>query len=383
MKAKKIGIIAPEFPPDTGGVQSYSYNLCKELALRKDYEISVFIPKDSKHSDSGLGHVSSIKALQFRQRYDINLLKEFEVDLWHCLNASYSWMALHHPNVFISVHGNDFLKPYHLTARLDFQDRFNLPFGSRLDFQLGKFLTKKLILKSLPKARAVFVNSHYTQKRLTEICSLCDANSLVAGVGVTDFYFELPLNNSSSVREQNFFKFITVSRLSEERKNIDIVLKALQKLKATTNFHYTIVGEGDLRGKLEKLATELGLNENVSFTGKVSQEEIREKLQDSDLFILTSSSSEESIEGFGIVYLEASACGIPVLAAPEGGALEAVQPLVNGFFVDKIDPQNIFVALSKFCNGHLSFNRQACRDFAAQYKWSRIIDYFIGEYQKC
>ncbi|WP_072008003.1 glycosyltransferase [Picosynechococcus sp. NKBG042902] len=142
---KKIGIVAPEFPPEIGGVQSYSYELCCELAKR-GYDLTVLVPESHSSVESFVAEkFQPINYLKLRRRFDVKMLQDFDVDIWHCLNSAYSWLSLYNSKVFISVHGNDFLDPYILTARLDLRERFYLKYGSRLDFWLGRILTKKTL----------------------------------------------------------------------------------------------------------------------------------------------------------------------------------------------------------------------------------------------
>lgn len=93
-----------------------------------------------------------------------------------------------------------------------------------------------------------------------------------------------------------------------------------------------------------------------------------------DLFVLTASIVPGSHEGFGIVYLEAAASGVPSLAARLAGAAEAVAEGRSGFFVDTPDVAAIRESLARFLAGEIRFNADACRDFAHGFDWKRIAD---------
>ena len=134
---------------------------------------------------------------------------------------------------------------------------------------------------------------------------------------------------------------LTVCRLSEPRKNVDLVLRALARLKSDFGFRYTVVGEGDQEWALTQLAAELGLADRVRFTGRVADAELRSHYQQADLFVLPSGVSSTSFEGFGIVYLEANAMGVPTMALRAAGAAEAVDEGRSGFFVEKEDVASI------------------------------------------
>ena len=64
-------------------------------------------------------------------------------DVWHTTNAAYAWLALETQRAFVTVHGNDFLRPYFPVGRLDLPSRWRLPLGSNLDGWVGNLLTER------------------------------------------------------------------------------------------------------------------------------------------------------------------------------------------------------------------------------------------------
>jgi glycosyltransferase involved in cell wall biosynthesis len=168
--------------------------------------------------------------------------------------------------------------------------------------------------------------------------------------------------------------------LAEARKNVGLVLQALAQLKEHHDFSYVVVGDGPLRPQLEKLALELELRDRVRFTGFVGPTELRRLLSESDLFVLASSIHAGSHEGFGIAYLEANACGTPVLAARLAGAAEAVNEGISGFFVDEPTPDSIAGALGKFFRQEVRFESAQCRAFAARFTWEKVVDHAVAHY---
>jgi len=97
---------------------------------------------------------------------------------------------------------------------------------------------------------------------------------------------------------------------------------------------------------------------------------------------LTASIVPGSHEGFGIVYLEAAASGIPSLAARLAGAAEAVAEGRSGFFVDTPDVASIRDALARYLAGETRFDADTCRDFARDFDWKRIADMCEATYRK-
>ncbi|WP_017300809.1 glycosyltransferase [Nodosilinea nodulosa] len=127
---------------------------------------------------------------------------------------------------------------------------------------------------------------------------------------------------------------LTVNRLAagEPFHSYDQILAALPTLQAALpNVHYLIVGKGDDRPRLERLIADRHLQAQVTLAGFVSNDELPDHYALCDVFAMPS-----QLEGFGIVYLEAMACGKPVLAGLDGGQ-DAVK---QGELGALVDPEN-------------------------------------------
>ena len=98
------------------------------------------------------------------------------------------------------------------------------------------------------------------------------------------------------------------------------------------------------------------------------------------LFILVSYAEPENFEGFGIVFLEANACGTPVLTSKQGGMSDYVQEGENGFYVKDVDAECIKEALERYLSGQLLFNRSAIKKAPAAFKWFNIADRILDVY---
>jgi len=136
---------------------------------------------------------------------------------------------------------------------------------------------------------------------------------------------------------------LTVARLVE-RKGIDMVIRAMPKvLKAIPDAVYLVIGTGPYQGRLERLVEELRLGNRVIFVGYVADEELPYYYGACNLFVLPSRTLADKgeIEGFGIVFLEAGACGKPVIGGRGGGTSEAIEEGVTGLLVDPLDVNEI------------------------------------------
>jgi phosphatidylinositol alpha-1,6-mannosyltransferase len=128
---------------------------------------------------------------------------------------------------------------------------------------------------------------------------------------------------------------LTVGRLSE-RKGMDRVIEAMPLLRAALpDLVYLMVGEGPFRPVLEAIAASAGVADAVIFVGAVPPDELVDHYALADAFIMANRTLENGdTEGFGLVFLEANACAVPVIAGCAGGSVDAVMDGVNGLVVD-------------------------------------------------
>ena len=376
MSLPHIGIVSPEFPPDIGGVENYALGYAQALAAM-GYPVTVFT-REHASGEASLPGVRIRPELKLRRALDRPLLDDPSIDAWHAMNATYAWIAEEsHKPVVVSVHGNDFLGPYcpimaPALYRLGPLWRWEKPLRrfEKLFDGYWKNTTANKLQHWLPKADLILTNSLYTEKVLLEQNPGCQGKTLPALVGVDPFFLEAPLN---SLDQQGPVRLISITRLAEPRKNIHKVLEALATLQVDYDFHYTVIGDGYAKKELLALAEKLGLADRVDFTGSLSRQALRQQLAESQLFVLTSSVLPTSHEGFGLVYLEAAACGVPSLAVEQAGAAEAVMPGVSGFFVATADTIAITEALREFISGKQTFKRTQCRQFAEQFTWASVV----------
>ncbi len=141
---------------------------------------------------------------------------------------------------------------------------------------------------------------------------------------------------------------VVVARLEERYKGHDVLLRAMGVVRTRvpdTRLH--VVGDGSLRGELERLAAHAGVADITTFHGVVSDAERDELLRNSAVFAMPSRLDDRgSGEGFGIVYVEAAAHGLPVVAGRVGGAVDAVVDGETGLLVDPEDDAAVADAIA-------------------------------------
>jgi len=136
---------------------------------------------------------------------------------------------------------------------------------------------------------------------------------------------------------------VSVGRLVH-RKGQDYLIQSMPSiLHQVPNAHLLLVGQGPYLDHLQKLVKEHGLENSVTFIGRVDYKELPQYLCVGDIFAMPSRSRLMGleVEGLGIVYLEASSCGLPVLAGNSGGAPDAVKQRETGLVVSGTDEKQI------------------------------------------
>ena len=139
---------------------------------------------------------------------------------------------------------------------------------------------------------------------------------------------------------------VSVGRLVH-RKGQDHLIEAMPAiLEEVPTAHLLLVGQGPYREHLQKLVTKYGLEDSVTFIGRIHYADLPQYICVGDIFAMPSRSRLMGleVEGLGIVYLEASSCGLPVLAGSSGGAPDAVLESETGLVVDGTDNKQIAAA---------------------------------------
>jgi phosphatidylinositol alpha-1,6-mannosyltransferase len=237
-----------------------------------------------------------------------------------------------------------------------------------------------LYRRSMETAALVTSVSRYTRQRLLQWVGL-DQNRVKVLPCTVDPRFQpgpkpCSLVERYAASEQKVL--MTVSRLarSDRYKGHDRIIRALQRvLLDHPQTIYIVVGDGDDRPRLEALAEECGVSGRVRFAGQVAAEELVDHYHLADVLVMPSTG-----EGFGIVFLEAMASGIPVIGGNRDGSLD---PLADGEAGTAVDPDDIEALASAICatlrgpttltDGPSRFNQKAFAAHVRDLVASRIV----------
>jgi phosphatidylinositol alpha-1,6-mannosyltransferase len=174
---------------------------------------------------------------------------------------------------------------------------------------------------------------------------------------------------------------LTVGRLYA-RKGMDRVIESLPAvLRVLPDVRYLLVGDGTYRAVLEQIAVACGVHDAVVFAGAVADAELIDHYALADAFIMANREMPDGdTEGFGLVFLEANACGIPVIAGKAGGSVDAVTDGVNGLVVDGDQTAQISTAILRLFQDDALRERlvQTGNAVAARASWDSRVDQFLA-----
>jgi phosphatidylinositol alpha-1,6-mannosyltransferase len=196
----------------------------------------------------------------------------------------------------------------------------------------------------------------YTQSQISRSLSKRAQNAMVKIAPGIDTEHFAPQESASQLRAELGLTdkkvIVSVGRLVH-RKGQDTLVEALPGiLSSVPDAHLIFVGEGPYKDYLVKRASELKVTQAITFIGRIQYAQLPRYICVGDIFAMPSRSrlAGLEVEGLGIVYLEASACGLAVIGGKSGGAPDAVLEGETGFAVDGTSPQEVAAAAIKLLN---------------------------------
>ncbi|MCX5686493.1 MAG: glycosyltransferase [Candidatus Omnitrophica bacterium] len=197
------------------------------------------------------------------------------------------------------------------------------------------YLRKGIKLEALKNADTIITVSAHTKNKLVANGIFAYKIELLKDTIDTSFFHPKPINNKlvTSLGLENKYTLLTVGRIrsDEKYKGHDVMISVVEKLGS--EYIWLVIGAGADYPRLKSKAEKLGIIGKTRFLGNVTREDLVDYYNLCDCFVMPSKG-----EGFGIVFLEALACGKPVIAGDKDGSLE---PLMNGKLGFAVDPDNL------------------------------------------
>ncbi len=220
--------------------------------------------------------------------------------------------------------------------------RFGVPYGCYVHGEeLNTAATSRelsfLTRRVLHGARVLIANSANTARILIEDWQVDVARVEIINPGVDAAAFDVAERDDELRTELGWSDrrvMLTVGRLQARKGHARLIAALPRIIERIPDALYAIVGEGETRGELEAMVAAGNLANHVRFLGEPSDERLRACFQQCDLFVLPNVRVRGDFEGFGMVLVEAQACGKPVIAGRSGGTSEAMRDLETGRLVD-------------------------------------------------
>jgi glycosyltransferase involved in cell wall biosynthesis len=195
--------------------------------------------------------------------------------------------------------------------------------------KLSKRIVWNLLMKLYNKCDIVIVPSPSIKKELKKHGLKKPMNIISYGVNTKEFTPKKEYSGKTP-------KLLHVGRISHE-KNIDVIIKSLSRVKETfPNIKLSLVGDGPAMHSLRSLIRKLRLKDNVKFYGKIPHKKLGKIYRDHDIFLTAS-----TMETFGLVVMEAMACGLPVIGVNKYAIPDLVLHGKNGFISKPFDDKEI------------------------------------------
>ncbi|MCH8485901.1 MAG: glycosyltransferase family 4 protein [Candidatus Cyclonatronum sp.] len=347
LSESRLLFITQDFPPQFGGINSYSTELCLRFVKQFD-KLTVVTPhqKGCERVDDALPYeVVRIKCqsawLGWKMKRDVAwLLETVNPDIifhtqWTTLAASKKARKLGYMGrIVCAAHARELFREPGVPQPL-----------------LGWFRRVRAEYLRLPDLWLPV--SRYTDGILDQYRVPAELRQIMPnGADPSHFRPSEDAENRMQTRKRyglshNDFVLITTTRIVP-RKGIDTTIDALKQLYPKyPQLRYVVVGKGESREELERHSRDAGLGDVVQFAGTVPFDELPELYSACDLFVMVPKTILPDVEGFGIVYLEAGACGLAVIGSNSGGVPDAVEDGHTGLIVPEQDPAALAAAIER------------------------------------
>lgn len=326
-----------------GGIQSYVQDIFRAyLELNTDCRSEVFLLRDSSNCSNPFDS-ENLKFHYFQNQFSqIGRLKMAGALLKFLLHKRPQHVFCGHINLAILI--QTLCQPLGIPYTI-------LTYGKEVWEPL-----KNQEQRALASASSIWTISRYSRDRACAANNLDPQKMKMLPCAIDGNYFTPGSKQPELVDKYglgNRKVLMTVARLwsGDIYKGVDVTIRALPQIATVfPEIKYLVIGRGDDQPRLAQLAKDLDVSDRVVFAGFVPTEELMTHYHLADAYIMPSQ------EGFGIVYLEAMTCGVPVLSGDDDGSADPLQDGKLGWRVPHRDPE----AVAKACIEILQGNDQRC-----------------------
>jgi phosphatidylinositol alpha-1,6-mannosyltransferase len=368
----KTLIVTLEYPPQVGGIANYIFNLSSHLPTQ---EVVIYAPEHKQQTE--FDNKNNWKT------YRLNPYWNFIWPRW--LRMFFQISALVEAEKIEMLYINHVL-PVGYVAYL-IQKLKKVPYilflhGTDIEMAVTNQSKRKKFIKLVRAAQSVVVNSEFLKNKLqTVVENLVDVKVIYPCP--SDKFFDTTMVDQSEIdllRSRLALNgkkvIITVARMVEGKGYPHLVNSLSEILKKIPNIVWLVVGDGPKNKEVFEMVQKKSLQNVVRFLGSVERSELIKYYHLADLFVLLTHKDENHEEGWGTVFLEAAACGLPVVAGRVGGVEEAVLDEQTGLIVDTYQTQNVVSAIVRLLS-----DQELAKKFAQagqervlnNFRWSKEI----------
>ncbi len=256
-------------------------------------------------------------------------------------------------------------------------------YGTYAVSALNRTFLERFIYQTIyKKAKKIITISKFTKEKLAEKNISENVDLIYPGVNLDDF--------KKSHKNDRKFRIISVGGLTP-RKGYEISLAAVSSFykDVSKDIEYVIVAGNRNSEKnikyFNSLISKYGLSKIVKLKLNLSTSELVNEYNQADIFLLTPIHIGPAFEGFGLVYLEAAACGLPCIGSNSGGASEAIRNGVSGITVEEGNVNETLSALKKLFESpqtRIQMSKNS-KTWAKKFSWNGIAKKYLKTYENC
>jgi phosphatidylinositol alpha-1,6-mannosyltransferase len=343
VKPERILLVTHEFPPVAGGVGTHCFEMAKHWSSDAELTVATVANEVPRRQEDFPFPLIEIDCPPRRGRRILKLARRFRQlltasspDLVYSGHWRATGVALRlamatlrrKPDYAQAIHGSEVLYLLQNNAPVFHRGLFHWTTGSaRRLVALGTYQGELLAKLGVDSERVVVSPEGVDVDRFERV----DPRQVIA------------------IRDRHDlagrFTLLTVGRLVE-RKGQDTVLQALRRVALELpNVVYLLVGSGPYEERLRSLARELEVEDIVFFCGRVPEDELVAYYHACDAFVMISRELPDDTEGFGIVFMEAAACGKPTVGGRSGGVPDAIVDGETGLLVEPTAVEEVAEAI--------------------------------------
>lgn len=328
----RLLLVTQDFPPNTGGIETYCFELARRFVTSTEH-FAVLAPshRDAKSVDHNLAY----PVYRIPVKDSLLPLMAPVPEIYHSIKEKFD-TVLHAQwqTVGASIWAKKFGYPEHIYVASHARELLISPFAGNEGWVTDKLHHWRK--KMFQKADGFFPVSHYTASLLQDD-GVSKQKIHVVGNG-TDPEVYYPQKTGilrQNLQLDNKKVILTICRLVP-RKGIDLVLKALKSIKEQRqDVVYLIGGTGPDEQRLRSLVSELELDDDVQFLGRIPDDKMAAYYSLGNVFVMPARNDPPDVEGFGIVFLEANACETAVIGSNTGGIPDAVIHGETGYLIEE------------------------------------------------